>query len=68
MSFSVAPVSRANNFSTMGIFTPRNNVRWNNCTNTLCYTYNHSYVYTPGTGYGAVGTTAAGYRGRRKRL
>ena len=34
------------------------------CTNTLCYTSNHNYMYKPHTGYGGVGTSAAS----RKRL
>ncbi len=68
MSFSVSPVGRANFFSTMSVYTPRNYVRMNNCNSTLCYTYNHAYLYTPGTGYGRVGTSAAGYLARRKRL
>jgi len=41
----------------------------NNCNNTLCYTKNHgSYIYKPHTGYGKIGTSAAGYLASRKRL
>ena len=38
------------------------------CTNTLCYTSNHNYMYKPHTGYGGVGTSAASYLASRKRL
>lgn len=62
------PVSRANHLSTMDTFIPINIGRSNNCNNTLCYTYNHAYVYTPHTAYGRVGTSAAGYLASRKRL
>ena len=40
----------------------------NNCNNTLCYTYNHNNIYKPHSGYGQVGTSAAGYLATRKRL
>jgi hypothetical protein len=67
-SVGVPPVSRANFFiSLTPIFQP-NPIRVNNCNNTLCYTYNHSYVYKPHTGYGKVGTSAASYLASRKRL
>ena len=44
------------------------NKPYDNCTNTLCYTYSKNFIYKPHTAYGMVGTTAAGYLGRRKRL
>ena len=44
------------------------NKPYNNCTNTLCYTYSKNYIYKPHSAYGMVGTTAAGYLGRRNRL
>jgi hypothetical protein len=62
------PVSRANNLTTINTYVPINIGRVNNCNNTLCYTYNHSYVYKPHTAYGRVGTSAAGYLASRKRL
>jgi hypothetical protein len=70
MSSPFTPVMRANSLSTRGagilpLFTRQT---WNNCNNTLCYTYNHNYVYVPHTGYGKVGTSAAGYLASRKRL
>ena len=40
----------------------------NNCTNTLCYTANHNYIYRPHTSYGKIGTSAASYLASRKRL
>lgn len=62
--------NRANYYSSMFNTTvlPYNQ-QYNNCSNTLCYTYSKgTYIYKPHTAYGMVGTTAAGYLGRRKRL
>lgn len=42
--------------------------QYNNCTNTLCYTYSKNYIYKPHSDYGKVGTTSAGYLAQRKRL
>jgi hypothetical protein len=67
-SSSVPPVGRANNLSSFGYFIPVTIGRLNNCNNTLCYTYNHNYIYQPHSGYGKVGTTAAAYLASRKRL
>ena len=44
------------------------NKEYNNCSNTLCYTYSKNFIYKPHTAYGMVGTTAAGYLARRKKL
>jgi len=45
------------------------NRQYNNCFNNLCYTQSKgTFIYKPHTGYGMVGTTAAGYLYRRKRL
>ncbi len=51
-SCSVPPVGRANNLSSFGIFVPvsMGGPRLNNCNNTLCYTYNHNYIYQPHSG------------------
>lgn len=68
-SISIPPVSRANFFNSLcPPYIPVTNKRFNNCNNTLCYTYNHSYIYQPHSGYGTVGTTAASYLASRKRL
>ena len=60
---------RATSFKTMfdTTFLPYNKM-YNNCSNTLCYNYSKNYIYKPHSGYGMVGTTAAAYRGRRKKL
>ena len=44
--------------------------RYDNCRNTLCYTYNHSIrpVYKPHSGYGRVGVSSAGYLHSRNRI
>ena len=42
---------------------------YNNCSNTLCYTWSKgTFIYKPHTAYGMVGTTAASYLARRRRL
>ena len=43
-------------------------IKFNNCSNTLCYTHNHNYIYKPHSAYGMVGTTTAAGLARRKRL
>lgn len=61
---------RSNNFSTMfdTVLLPYNK-QYNNCSNTLCYTYSKNmFIYKPHTAYGMVGTSAAAYLGRRRRL
>lgn len=69
MPVSVPPVNRANFFNSLGgYFIPLNPPILNNCNNTLCFTYNHNYIYKPSSGYGKVGTTAAAYLASRKRL
>ena len=68
MPVRFAPVMRATNLTTIDTFIPTTFLRLNNCSNTLCYTYNHNYIYKPHTAYGMVGTTAAGYLASRKRL
>jgi hypothetical protein len=45
------------------------NKQYNNCSNTLCYTASKgTFIYQPHTAYGMVGTSAAAYLGRRRRL
>jgi len=45
------------------------NQQFNNCSNTLCYTASKgTFIYKPHTAYGMVGTSAASYLARRKRL
>jgi hypothetical protein len=69
MPVRATPVMRANHLSTIGPPIQSNGTGiYNNCSNTLCYTYNHSYIYKPHTAYGRVGTSAAGYLASRKRL
>jgi hypothetical protein len=60
---------KSSNFKTM--FDTVNlpyNKQYNNCKNTLCYTSSKNFIYKPHTAYGMVGTSAAAYLGRRKRL
>jgi hypothetical protein len=68
MPIRLSPYMRATNLSTLGPHVPVLTRPLNNCNNTLCYTYNHNYIYQPHTAYGRVGTTAAGYLASRKRL
>jgi len=44
------------------------NKKFNNCKNTLCFTWGHNYIYKPHSGYGSVGTTAAGSLAQKRRL
>lgn len=45
------------------------NRKYNNCSNTLCYTASKgTFIYKPHSAYGLVGTTAAAYLSRRRRL
>jgi hypothetical protein len=60
---------KATNFITMfdTVLLPYNK-QYNNCSNTLCYTYSKNFIYKPHSAYGMVGRTAAGYLGQRRRL
>ena len=62
-------LNRATNFLSMydRVLLPYNK-QYDNCTNTLCYTYSKNYIYKPHSAYGMVGTSAAAYLARRKRL
>lgn len=45
------------------------NKQYNDCSNTLCYTSSKgTFIYKPHTAYGMVGTSAAAYLARRRRL
>ena len=45
------------------------NKQYNGCSNTLCYTSSKgTFIYKPHTAYGMVGTSAAAYLARRRRL
>jgi hypothetical protein len=60
---------RANYFSSLYQTTdlPYNKI-YNNCQNSLCYTYSKNFIYKPHSEYGRVATTASGYLARRKRI
>jgi len=49
------------------VFLPYNK-QYNNCKNSLCYTYSKNFIYKPHSAYGMVGRSAAGYLGQRNRL
>lgn len=68
-SYSSNNLHKATNFTTMFATTdlPYNKM-YNNCSNTLCYSYSKNFIYKPHTAYGMVGTSAAGYLARRNRL
>lgn len=68
-SYPSTKLNKANNLSTFYGNIPLNyNKEYNNCSNTLCYTYSKNFIYKPHSAYGIVGTTAAAYLGRRHRL
>ena len=62
-------LNKATNFSTMfnTVILPYNK-QYNNCSNTLCYTYSKNFIYKPHTAYGMVGRSSAGYLAQRRRL
>lgn len=67
--FTSSVLHRANNLTTIFDTTllPYNK-QYNNCSNTLCFTYSKNNIYKPHSNYGSVGTTAAGRISQRKRL
>jgi hypothetical protein len=67
-SYPASILNRANYYASNYYSPILYNLKYNNCTNTLCYTHNHNYIYKPHTAYGMVGTTAAARIGRRNRL
>jgi len=43
--------------------------KYNNCTNTLCFTYSKgTYIYKPHSVKGLIGRTASGYLHQRNRI
>ncbi len=68
-SFPSNSSHRASAFSTM--FTTIDlpyGKQYNNCNNTLCYTYSKNFIYKPHSAIGMVGTTAASRLARRRRI
>lgn len=61
------PVMRANFFTSMAQYTPNQKWRFNNCNNTLCYTYNHNYISNPNNANARIGNTSLASRVIRKR-
>jgi len=68
-SYPTNQLHKSSNYITMfdRVVLPYNKM-YNNCNNTLCYTYSKNFIYKPHSAYGMVGRTAAGYLGQRKRL
>jgi hypothetical protein len=62
-------LNKATNFITMfdTVVLPYNK-QYDNCKNSLCYTYSKNFIYKPHTAYGMVGRTSAGYLAQRRRL
>lgn len=60
---------KATNFITMYDTTllPYNK-QYDNCKNTLCYTYSKNFIYKPHTDIGLIGRTSAGYLAQRRRI
>lgn len=69
-AYPTTRLHKSNNFKSLGDTTDLPyNMSYNNCNNTLCYTYSKgTYIYKPHTGYGMVGRTSAGYLSQRRRL
>jgi hypothetical protein len=68
-SYPTNRLNKSTNFITMFDTTllPYNK-QYNNCSNTLCYSYSKNFIYKPHSAYGMVGRTSAGYLGQRFRL
>jgi hypothetical protein len=62
-------LNKSTNFKTMNdtVLLPYNQI-YNNCSNTLCYTYSKNFIYKPHSAYGMVGRSSAGYLAQRRRL
>jgi hypothetical protein len=62
-------LNKSTNFKTMNdtVLLPYNKI-YNNCSNTLCYTYSKNFIYKPHSAYGMVGRSSAGYLAQRHRL
>ena len=62
-------LNKSTNFKTMNdtVLLPYNKM-YNNCSNTLCYTYSKNFIYKPHSAYGMVGRSSAGYLAQRRRL
>jgi hypothetical protein len=70
IAYSPNLLHRSINYITIydNVFLPYNQ-QYDNCSNTLCYTHSKgTFIYKPHSAYGMVGTSAAGYLGRRRRL
>lgn len=68
--FTSSILGGANNFST-SLYQPQiavYNLPYNNCSNTLCYTYSKNFIQKPHNFKGSVGRSASGYLSQRKRL
>jgi hypothetical protein len=63
-------LNRSSNYTTLFDTTSLPyNKQYNGCSNTLCYTSSKgTFIYKPHTAYGMVGTSAAAYLARRRRL
>ncbi len=71
VAYPTGRLNKASNFISMYSTTALPyDIKYDNCKNTLCYTHNKptNYIYKPHSAYGMVGTSSAGYLGRRKRL
>jgi hypothetical protein len=62
-------LNKSTNFKTLNdtVLLPYNK-QYNNCSNTLCYTYSKNFIYKPHSAYGMVGRSSAGYLAQRHRL
>ncbi len=68
-SYPSNSLHKSTNFKTMNdtVLLPYNKI-YNNCSNTLCYTYSKNFIYKPHSAYGMVGRSSAGYLAQRHRL
>lgn len=67
MRFSNTVASRSNFFN-QPVVDLDYNKQYNNCNNTLCYTYSNNTIYKPHSAKGLVGTISSSSLARRHRI
>jgi hypothetical protein len=65
--YHITVATRSNFMNTTTTLLPYN-IHYNNCSNTLCYTYSKNYIYKPHSAVGMVGTISSSSRARRKQI
>jgi hypothetical protein len=67
MLFSITVATRSNYMNHPVVDLEYNKI-FNNCSNTLCYTYSNNTIYKPHSAKGLVGTISSSSLARRNRI